>query len=744
MKRLYVRTFWLFSILLSLFSGPLLAQIEDKDQQGAQKIMGLEFDQAERDSMRQGLESQLRSYEALREVSLPNSVSPAIGFQPVPPGFPSPTTQRTIHWPETKPVSLPENREQLAFYTVSQLAYLIQTQQITSLELTHLYLNRLKTYGDTLECVIRILEEEALAQAKKADQEIASGKYRGPLHGIPYGVKDLLAVEGHPTTWGAEPYKDQIIEETATVVKKLNEAGAVLIAKLTMGALAWGDVWYGGTTRNPWNLTQGSSGSSAGSASATSAGLVGFSIGTETLGSIVSPSTRCGVSGLRPTYGRVSRTGAMALSWSLDKIGPICRSINDCALVFDVIRGKDGKDMSLIDYPFNYDAGKELSNFKIGYFKEAFDQDYSGKSNDLAVLEAMKKAGAELVPVSFPKEIPAWALRIILSAEAAAAFDELTRTNRDTQLVRQIRNAWPNVFRTARFIPAVEYIQANRVRQLLLEEMNQIMADFDVVITPSYGGNQLTITNLTGHPCAVVPNGLNDQGSPTSISFIGNLFDEASITRVADIYQNLTDFDEMYPPLFYPGKQFTSIQSVEEELIMGGDEDTPMRVFLITNPDDSLLLRTQSKSVKADPNDPVLQHFIKRLLRTVQDSASMGVGIAAPQVGLLRQIVYVQRFDKEGFPFEAYLNPQILQYSKLKRVGPEGCLSIPDVRDSVSRSYSILIEYDYPDGSHHIEMIEDFTAVIFQHEIDHLNGILFPDHLKQEIRDAKGRKEGDD
>ena len=621
---LYIQAILGLIIFLTGINTPLFSQITDKEQKAAEKLFGLEFDDEEREMMKKGLEGQLQNYKDMREVSLPNSVVPAVGFQPLPPGFQNPGLQRQIMWKEIK-AKVPKNREEMAFYSVRELSYLIKNQQVTSLELTEMYLDRLKKYGDTLECLITLLEDEAIAQAKQADAEITAGKYRGPLHGIPYGVKDLLAVEGHKTTWGAEPYKDQVIDETATVVKKINEAGGVLLAKLTMGALAMGDVWYGGVTKNPWNLNQGSSGSSAGSASATSAGLVGFSIGTETLGSIVSPSTRCGVSGLRPTYGRVSRTGAMALSWSMDKVGPICRTMEDCALVFETIRGQDGLDMSLMDFPFNYDAGKTLKDFKIGYVKEYFDKDYYNKENDNKVLDLLRKGGAELIPVSLPEELPVRALRIILTAESAAAFDELTRSNRDSLLVRQVQNAWPNSFRTSRFIPAVEYIQANRIRQLLLQQMNETLADFDVIITPSYGGNQLTITNLTGHPCAVVPNGFTKNGSPTSISFIGNLFDEASIARVAAIYQELSEYDEMHPPLFYPGEGIAPLTMTEEELIMEDDINTPMRVFLITKKEDSILLRTQSQEVKADPNDPVVQHFLKRLLRTVQDSASMGV-----------------------------------------------------------------------------------------------------------------------
>ena len=331
------------------------------------------------------------------------------------------------------------------------------------------------------------------------------------MHGIPYGAKDLLAKKGYKTTWGAMPFKNQIIDQDATVIKKLNEAGAVLVAKLTMGALAWGDVWYGEKTRNPWDPEQGSSGSSAGSASATAAGLVPFAIGTETWGSIVSPSTRCGTTGLRPTFGRVSRAGAMALSWSMDKIGPICRSVEDCAIVFNAIYGPDGLDQSVQNYPFRYDSKTAINELRVGYIKSAFEQEYDNKVQDLASLDKLRDLGIELVPLELPK-LPISAMSFILRAEAAAAFDELTRSNKDDELVRQISNAWPNVFRLSRFIPAVEYIQANRLRYLVIQEMKKITDQVDIYVTPSFEGDNLLLTNLTGHPCVVLPNGFNDQG----------------------------------------------------------------------------------------------------------------------------------------------------------------------------------------------------------------------------------------
>ena len=383
--------------------------------------------------------------------------------------------------------------------------------------------------------------------AKRADDEIAHGKYRGPLHGMPYGAKDLLAVTGTRTSWGAMPYKDQEIDDTATVIRKLDEAGAVLIVKTTLGALAWGDVWYGGMTRNPWNTEQGSSGSSAGSASATAAGLVPFAIGTETWGSIVSPSTVCGTTGLRPTFGRVSRAGAMALSWSMDKIGPICRSVEDCAIVFDAIRGADGIDPAVADGPFAYRPAVKLSSLRIGYVASLFEEDYPNKERDNATLDKLRELGAKLEPIELPA-IDVTPLACILSAEAAAAFDDLTRSNRDDLMVRQIRNAWPNTFRAARFIPAVEYIQANRIRTRVMREMEKLPVD--VYLTPSFGGDNLLLTNLTGQPCVVLPNGFDEKNEPTSITFMGRLYGDATVLAVAKAYQDATGFNRKHPPKF--------------------------------------------------------------------------------------------------------------------------------------------------------------------------------------------------
>ena len=547
-----------FALVLALFLlGAFSAVIGQGDGaritsalvESAEKVIGLVFTPAERDSMTEDLSANLESYERVRGVAIDNSVPPALRFDPLPVGWKPPVKRNRFELGRSRAPAVPSKPEDLAYYTVRELGELVRARKITSTQLTQLCLSRLKEHGPTLECVITLTENLALRQAAKADEEIGAGKYRGPLHGIPYGAKDLLAVKGYKTTWGAMPYKDQVIDRDATVVRKLEEAGAVLVAKLSVGALAWGDVWYGGMTRNPWNLEEGSSGSSAGSAAATAAGLVPFAIGTETWGSIVSPATRCGATGLRPTYGRVSRTGAMALSWSMDKIGPICRSVEDCAIVFKAIYGPDGTDASVVDLPFEYRGRADLKKVRVGFTKTLFEQDYEGKTHDEETLRTLEELGARLIPVELP-DYPVGSLGFVLSAEAAAAFDELTRSNRDDLMVRQIKNAWPNVFRSSRFIPAVEYINANRARYMVVQEMGKVMSEVDVYVAPTFGGDNLLLTNLTGHPCVVLPNGFDEKGSPVSITFVGRLYDEGTLLAVAKAYQDATTFHLKHPPLF--------------------------------------------------------------------------------------------------------------------------------------------------------------------------------------------------
>ncbi len=513
-------------------------------------LIGLTFSPAEKDSMISTLKNQLGNIETSRKTTLDNSVAPALIFNPLPMGFQPDQEQKAFDWGMKGQVTLPEKESDIAYMPVHELAVLIKNKQITSERLTKIYLNRIKTYSDTLQCLITLMEDSALAKAKLMDQELAAGKYRGPLHGIPYGIKDLLAVKGTKTTWGATPYKDQVIDETATVVNKLNDAGGVLVGKFTLGALAMGDVWYGGITKNPWNLEQGASGSSAGSASAVSAGLVPFAIGTETLGSIVSPSTRNGVTGLRPTYGRVSKNGAMALSWSMDKIGPISRSALDNGIVLSVINGADVMDASTIAAAFNYSAKNDPKKLKIGYFKPYFEGDRPTLANDKKVLEVLESQGFELHPLELKTSVQAGPIVMMLMVEGAAAFDELTRLGWDDQMVAQHRNAWPNLFRAARFIPAVEYVQLSRQRSVLIKEMHELMKEYDVIVTPSFGGAQLQITNLTGHPALCLPNGFAANGSPTSITLLGNLFEEEKLVMLGHMIQQNTDWQAKRPPMF--------------------------------------------------------------------------------------------------------------------------------------------------------------------------------------------------
>ena len=532
----------------------------------AEKLIGIELTDAQEAMALGGVNRNLDAYENVRKIDIPLDTEPAIAFHPL-------RAKKELYVPRTKfrfgKVELPAFKtvEDLAFATVPQLAELIRTRKITSTELTQMYLSRLKRYGPKLLCIVTLTEELALKQAAAADAEIKRGKYRGPLHGIPWGAKDLFSTRGIKTTWGAEPYRDQVIDYDSTVVERLNDAGAVLVAKLSMGALAQGARWFAGVTRNPWQpeeAQQGSSGSSAGPASATAAGLVGFSIGTETLGSIVSPSSRCGITGLRPTYGRVSRYGAMGLSWTMDKIGPMCRGVEDCAAALSAIYGPDGKDITVGDAPFNWNPDTNISTLRIGYLKNEFEGTGGGPANPnpnpnpqqrqqaeqrravyKTALEALEKAGAKLTPIELPK-FSAAPLRYILSAEAAAAFDDITRDGRVNQLSGQGPGDWPNSFRTSRFIPAVEYLRAQRARTLLMREMEKLMSQWDVFVSPAPGSASLLVTNLTGNPAVVVPCGfVNDL--PVAIMFTGGLYDEVSPLRVALAFERATQWHTMHP-----------------------------------------------------------------------------------------------------------------------------------------------------------------------------------------------------
>lgn len=541
----------------------------------AEKIFGVDFPPEQEEAAAAGVNRNLSTYEQLRALDIPLDTEPAVTFRPYLPGK-RPAAGATpgaklkvLLQPPARRASISD----LAFLPVTALAPLLQRRDVSSTDLTRMYLERLKTIGARLHCVVTLTEELALAQAAAADREIRAGRYRGPLHGVPWGAKDLFATKGIPTTFGAAPYRTQVIDYDATIVERLRDAGAVLVAKLSLGALAQGDRWFGGQTRNPWNPEQGSSGSSAGPGAATAAGLVGFAIGTETRGSIISPSAVNGVVGLRPTYGRVSRHGAMALSWTMDKIGPMCRTVEDCVLVFNAIYGPDGRDDTVVDAPFAWNAALPLSKLRIGYVKAEFEAQPEGRGqggrgrgeapgrgrgglspeeqrkraeerlkllND--ALDVYRKAGATLEPIELPPSELTGMLGFVLSTEAAAAFDDLTRTEgiNDPSL-----NTWPNTFRTHRFVPAVEYIRAQRARTLLMRRMDEVMSTFDAFITPT-NSSSLGLTNLTGHPAVALKAGFV-AGTPLEIMVTGRLYDEATMLRVALAYERATAWHTMHP-----------------------------------------------------------------------------------------------------------------------------------------------------------------------------------------------------
>ncbi len=516
----------------------------------ALRLIGLEFPEPQQAMMLASINRNLASYEDLRKIPVPLDTEPAFGFFPA---LPRPAGPAVFRPTRTRARRKWNRLEDLAFLPVTDLSALVRARSVSPVDLTKMYLERLKTHASKLNCVITYTEELAREQADRAEREIRGGRYRGPLDGIPYGAKDLFATKGVRTTWGAEPYQNQTPDYDATVIERLREAGAVLVAKLSMGALAQGGLWFGGMTRNPWNPEQSSSGSSAGSASATAAGLVGFSIGTETLGSILSPSTTCGVVGLRPTYGRVSRFGAMGLSWTMDKIGPICRSVEDCALVLRAIHGPDGRDRTVVDAALEWQPARPLASLRIGFLEAAFGQ-LAKEQKPLyeAALDALRKSGATLQPVKLP-EMSSAPLRIILFAEAAAAFDDLTRDGGVNQLRGQQPGDWPNSFRVSRLIPAVEYIRAQRARTLLERRMEEFMNDWDAIVSPPGGSALLLITNLTGHPQVVVPCGFLEK-RPLGLVFTGRLYEEGTPLRVALAFEQASEWHTRHPELFEPAR----------------------------------------------------------------------------------------------------------------------------------------------------------------------------------------------
>jgi len=535
--------------LIMLICGSCIAQdtISSADLHKAAKLLDLKFTDKEALMMMADLRDNAADYKKMHALPLNNNISMSLAQQLVAEKI----KQEKIKWSYNRKINLPINKNELAFFSIRDLGSLLRNKSISSVELTRFFIERLKKFGDTLQCTVSLTEAIAMEEAMKADEEMNKGIDRGPLHGIPYGLKDLFAVKGTKTTWGAQPYKDQTIDEDAYVYTRLKEAGAVLVAKFTLGALAMGDYWFGGRTKNPWNLERGSSGSSAGSSSATVAGLVPFAIGTETHGSIISPSHTCGATGLRPTFGSVSRTGAMTLSWSLDKIGPICRSAEDAATVFAHIHGTDNKDASAVNSAFNYNKKQDIKTLRIGYAKNHFEK-LDSSAQEWNVISALRAAGLDIKPMHFP-DTEVYAFDIIgqvIGAESAAAFDAFTRTDLDDQMTRQTRFDWPNYFRVSRTIPAVEYINANRHRSVLMQKLNDAMKDFDVIITPSFAGRQMAITNLTGQPALCMPIGLTQQGTPNSITFLSNLFKEEDLLALGIFFQEKTGFDNIHPEKF--------------------------------------------------------------------------------------------------------------------------------------------------------------------------------------------------
>jgi Asp-tRNA(Asn)/Glu-tRNA(Gln) amidotransferase A subunit family amidase len=509
----------------------------------AQKIAGVTFTREEQESIAARLNASrgyLAGFRFLRTANLGNSAQPALVFNPLPPGKALPVGPRFLK--RRDPVVVrPPTDEALAFLPMTHLAKLVETRQVTPSELTELYLARLTKYDPTLHCVVTLTTNLARTQAQEADAEIAAGRYRGPLHGIPFGLKDLFAVRGTRTTWGATPYKDQIIDTDATVYTRLREAGAILVAKLSSGALALSAQWFGGITRNPWNTREDASGSSAGPGSATAAGLVAFSIGSDTGGSIIQPSTRNGITGMRPTFGRVSRYGAMALAWTQDTVGPMCRSAEDCALVFNAIYGPDGKDNTVLDVPFGWDATADVTKLRVGYLRSAFSSNPARNSEE--ALRVIRSLGVDVVPFDLP-DVAIEAIDFIRYAETAAAFDDVTRngTLRDIEHGPE-QSPRPAEIRPARFIPAVEYIQANRYRLRVMEQMDAAMSGLDLFV-----GANLLLTNRTGHPVISVPSGFFE-GSPTGLQMTGKLFGEPELLLLAHAFQSRTDHHVKHPSL---------------------------------------------------------------------------------------------------------------------------------------------------------------------------------------------------
>ncbi len=569
----------------TLLPGVLWAEMQQEAEQRvtpemlkeALAVSGLTISDDDQKSMLQGVNRSLAGFEELRKLDIPNDVAPPFYFSTIVPGMKVNRAKEPVRF-ATPGVKRPANLEDAAFWPVTQLSQLIKTRQVTSLELTEMYLGRLHKYNDKLNCVVTFLDEVATAQAKQADSEIAAGKYKGPLHGIPWGAKDIITVKGYKTTWGSGAYKDQMLDNQASVVDMLHEAGAVLLAKLTSGELAQGDRWFGGTTKNPWNLEEGSSGSSAGPGSATAAGCVAFAIGTETSGSILSPSGRCGVTGLRPTFGRISRHGVMALSWTHDRLGPMCRYSEDCAIVMSVIARPDGQDLSVSELPFNYNTHLDVHKLRVGYLKDAFDdvKDPALKKMDDQAIAQVQTLGFKLIPVKAPD----WTLDVAsYGVESAAFFDQLIRSGREKEMTNPGR---ANGFKSARLIPAVEYIQSQRARTMMMMKLADATAEVDVYLVPANAGGggggrgrggapdaagggrgrggfdqqrrsaiqrHFAMANSAGYPAVSVPHGFMESGSPGALTFYARPFGEGELLAVAKAYQDASGFHLKHPKL---------------------------------------------------------------------------------------------------------------------------------------------------------------------------------------------------
>ena len=578
-RRRFLTNFAGLGLGTSLLPGVLWGQLQQESTtritpsmlKDALAVAGLSFSEEDEKAILRSANQSLGRYEEIRKLHIPNDVEPPFYFSPLVPGMKVNRASEPFT-PSSPAVKRPLNLENAAFWPVLHLAQLLKTRQVTSLELTQMYLTRLHKYNTRLNCVVTFLDEVALAQAKQADREIAAGHYKGPLHGIPWGAKDIIAVKGYRTTWGSAAYKEQVLDEDASVVEMLRDAGAVLLAKLASGELAGGDMWWGGQTKNPWNISEGSYGSSAGPASATGAGCLGFAIGSETSGSILHPSSRCGITGLRPTFGRVSRYGVMALSWTQDRLGPLCRYAEDCALVMHAIARPDDRDLSVSEIPFHWNARLDLKSIRVGYLKESFDEtkDPVTKHNNEKTLEQIQSMGLKLVPVT----VPDWTLDSSgFGVESAAFFDEMIRTGRDRLMTNPSR---ANGMKSARLVPAVEYLQSQRARAMMMAKLAEATAGVDVYLAPAdrsvtgadpdHAGStagetgvgrgpqgptirHFNMANLAGYPALAIPNGFTDAATPGSIIFYGRPFTEGQILALGKAYQDAAGFYKKYPDL---------------------------------------------------------------------------------------------------------------------------------------------------------------------------------------------------